>query len=146
MKKICIHLTERVTYKWPLEYVIELIGRLTKLGHEVYAVSDENNIKIEDKNPLLFDRLHLTDDLSKLVIAKCDVFVGPPLKYYQMARELGVRTVALLGCTYSGEGVKTTAPCGGCRENIENVNDCVFEDELCMWELTPLDVMEDVCK
>ena len=144
--KICIHLTERVTYKWPIEYWIELIGRLTHLGHEIYAVSDEDNVRIDDKNPLLFDRLHLGDELSKTVIAKCDVFVGPPLKYYDMAKELGIRTVAFLGSTFKGEGVKTTAQCGGCRENIKNVNDCIFEDELCYWEITPYDVMEEVCK
>ena len=144
--KIAIHLTERVTHRWPIEYWIELIHKLTKLGHEIYAVSDEPNVRIDDKNPLMFDRTHLSDELSKLVIAKCDVYVGPPLKYYDMAKELGIRTVGFLGSTFKGEGVKTTAPCGGCKENIPDTIDCIFEDEVCFWEITPNDVMEAVCK
>jgi ADP-heptose:LPS heptosyltransferase len=143
--KVAIHLTERVTYRWPIEYWVELIGKLTKAGHEVYAVSDEPNVRIEDKNPLLFDRTQLSDELSKTVIAKCDVFVGAPLKYYKMAKELNVRAIALLGSTFKGDGVKTSAQCGGCRDNMENVNDCLFEDELCFWEITPNDVMEVLC-
>jgi ADP-heptose:LPS heptosyltransferase len=144
--KVCIHLTEKVTYVWPIEYWVELIHKLTKDGHEVYAVSDEYNVKIEDKNPLLFDRLNLSDELSKQVIAKCDVFVGAPLKYYYMAREVGVKTVGLLGATLKGEGVESTTQCAGCREHIEHVNDCIWEDTLCMHEITPNMVLEAVCK
>ena len=144
--KVAIHLTEKVTYRWPIDYWIELIRKLTTKGHEVYAVSDEPYVRIDDTNPLLFDRLHLADDLSKIVIAKCDAFVGPPLKYYQMAKELGVKTVALLGSSFNGDGVKTSAQCGGCRENMKNVNDCVFEDELCYFEITPNDVLEVLCR
>jgi ADP-heptose:LPS heptosyltransferase len=144
--KVAIHLSEKVTYKWPLEYWVELIGKLTKQGHEVYAFSDEPYVRIDDTNPLLFDRLRLTDEIAKTEIAKCDVFVGAPLKYYDMAKEAKVRTVGLLGATHKGEGVKTTAPCGACRDNMENINDCIFEDEMCGYEITPNDVLEVVCR
>jgi len=144
--KVAIHLTERVTYRWPIEYWVELIRKLTAKGYEVYAVSDEPNVRIDDKNPLLFDRLHLSDDLSKKAIAKCDAFVGAPLKYYDMAKEVGVRTIGLLCSTLKGDGVKTTVPCAGCRENMQNINDCIYEDELCGYELTPNDVLEVLCR
>jgi ADP-heptose:LPS heptosyltransferase len=144
--KVAIHLTEKVTYRWPIEYWVEVIHKLTKAGHEVYAVSDEYNVVIEDKNPLLFDRLNLSDELSKQVIAKCDVFIGVPLKYYHMAKELGVRTVGLLGSTWKGDGIKSPTQCAPCREHIENVNDCIWDaDYLCMHEITPNDVMEVLC-
>jgi ADP-heptose:LPS heptosyltransferase len=140
--KFSIHLTEKVPYKWPIEYWVELIHHLTKKGHEVYAVSDEPHVEIKDENPLLFDRLHLSDDLSKIVIAQSDAFVGAPLKYFHMAVEAGVKTVVLQGPSFKGEGVKTSVQCGGCIENIENVQDCIWEDYLCLFEITPYDVLE----
>ena len=143
--KVAIHLTEKITFKWPIDYWVELIRKLTKAGHEVYALSDEYNIKIEDKNPLLFDRLNMDDELSEKVIAQADVFVGVPGKYFQMARKVGTRAIALLGSSHDGEGVRSSMPCSPCRGNIENVNDCIWEDELCMWEITANDVLEAIC-
>lgn len=139
--KIAIHLTERVMYAWPLEYWIELVKKLTDLGHELYALSDEPNVKNESKNPKFHDRLNLPDDESRKVLAECDLFIGPPLKYYRMAEELGVRVIGLLGATFKGEGVRTTNICGGCLDKLENKVDCVFYDELCYHEITPNDVI-----
>ena len=139
--KIAVHLTERVMFAWPLDYWTELVRKLTDAGHDLYALSDELNVGNESKNPRFHDRLHLSDEESRKVIADCDVFIGPPLKYYGMAKELGVKTVALLGATFKGDGVRTTNICGGCLDKLENKTDCVFSDELCYWEVTPNDVI-----
>jgi hypothetical protein len=142
--KIAVHLTERVCYEWPLAYWVELVRKLTDAGHDLYALSDEPNVTNESKNPKFHDRLHLSDDESRKVIADCELFIGPPLKYYDMAKDIGVRTIALLGATLKGDGVQTTAICGGCLDKLENKNDCIFEDELCYWELSPNDVISAI--
>lgn len=139
--KIALHFTERVCFMWPMSYWIELVQKLTDAGHNLYALSDEPNVGNNSKNPKLHDRLHLSDEESRKVIAECDLFIGPPLKYYDMAKELGVRTIALLGATFKGDGVRTTNICGGCLDKLEGRNDCNFGDELCMWELLPNDVI-----
>lgn len=139
--RIVVHLTERIMFQWPLTYWTELVRKLTDAGHDLYAISDEPNVTNESKNPKFHDRLHLSDEDSRKVISKCDVFIGPPLKYYDMAKELGVRTVALLGATFKGDGVRTTNICGGCLDKLENKVDCNFLDELCMSEILPNDVI-----
>ncbi len=139
--RIALHFTERVMYQWPLSYWIELVQKLTDAGHDLYALSDEPNVGNNSKNPKLHDCLHLSDEESRKVVAECDLFIGPPLKYYDMAKELGVRTVALLGATFKGDGVRTTNICGGCLDKLEGRNDCNFGDELCYFEITPNDVI-----
>lgn len=139
--RIAVHLTERVMFSWPMAYWIELVKKLTDAGHDLYAISDEYNVGNNSTNPKFHDRLHLSDDESRKVIADCDVFIGPPLKYYDMAKELGVRTVAILGATLKGDGVKTSNICGGCLDKLENKNDCNFDDEICYWEVTPNDII-----
>lgn len=139
--KIAIHLTERVMFQWPLTYWVELVRKLTDLGHDVYALSDEPNVTNQSDNPKFHARLHLSDEESRKVISECDVFIGVPLKYHDMAKDLGVRTIALLGATFKGDGVKTTMICGGCLDKLENKVDCNFEDEICYSEITPNDVI-----
>ena len=140
--KIAAHVTEKLMFAWPLDYWIEFFRKATDKGHEVYIVGDDDYVEIQDKNPLLFDRLRIGDDLSKKTIAKCDVFVGPPLKYYEMAKDTGVRAIGLLGASLKGEGVASTTPCAGCLEGLQDVNDCYWGDCLCMWEIPPNDVLE----
>ena len=45
--KIAIHLTERVMFTWPMTYWIELVQKLTDAGHDLYALSDEQNVANE---------------------------------------------------------------------------------------------------
>ena len=68
----------------------------------------------------------------------------PPLKYFDMAASEGKRTISLQGSDFKGEGVKSTMQCAGCRQNMENVIDCLWEDEICMYEITPNDVLSVV--
>ena len=139
--KIAVHLSERVFFSWPLPYWTELVKKLTDKGHDLYALSDEVNVTNESKNPRFRDRLHLSDEESRKVIAECDVFIGPPLKYYDMAVGSGVRVIGLLTSTFKGEGVRTTNICGGCLDKLADKTDCNWNDEICGWELTPNDVI-----
>ena len=139
--RIAVHLTERVMFCWPATYWTELIKKLTDAGHDLYALSDETNVSNASQNPRLHDRLHLSDEESRKVIAECDVFIGPPLKYHDMAKELGVKTIALLGATLKGDGVRTTTVCGGCLDKLDNKVDCNWGDEICYYEILPNDVI-----
>ncbi len=146
MSKIAVHLTERVMFEWPAEYWVELLHMLTKSGHEVYAFSDETNVQINDDNPLLFDRCRMPDDIAEREVAKCDLFIGTPLKYYEMARRNSVKTLCILGATKKGEGIVSPIQCAGCKDTMPELNDCYWNDENCYWEITPIDVMEEACR
>jgi hypothetical protein len=139
--RIAVALTEKLMYQWPLEYWVELIHKLTVVGHTVCAYSDEPHISISDQNPLLQNRLCLPDSVSEKEIAGCDLFIGPPLKYYEMAKRNGVRAIGLLGATFRGEGVKTPMSCGGCLDQLGPQADCFWGDESCYYEITPNDVI-----
>jgi ADP-heptose:LPS heptosyltransferase len=143
-RKIAAHITERLMYDWPQIYWMELLQKLTRQGDDVYLFSDELPVQIKDTNPKLHDRLHLPDAESEAAIGECDLFIGFPLKYADMAKRKGVKTILLQAAT-NGPGVKTSVPCGGCRDNVPGQNDCMFGgDGLCLWEITPNDVMAAV--
>lgn len=142
--RIAAHLTEKLMYRWPVSYWVELIHKLTKQGHHVYAVSDEYTVAIKDDNPLLHNCLHLPDEQTEKVIAGCDLYIGVPGKYYDMAKRNGVRVVGLLGATKKGEGVVSSSQCAGCTDLMPNRIDCLWADELCMFEITPNDVLRQV--
>lgn len=144
--KIAAHLTEKVMFRWPVGYWVELIHKLTKAGHDIYCFSDEYTVDIKDNNPRLHNRLHLSDEDSEKEIAKCDVFIGPPLKYYDMAKRNGLELVGLLAATLNGEGVKSTTQCAGCLDNLQGMIDCLWKDEICLLEITPNDVMNHLSK
>jgi len=132
-------------FDWPLIYWKELLGKLTAAGHDVFLFSDEATVQIKDSNPKLHDRLHLPDEESEAEIGKCDLFIGFPLKYADMAKRRGVKVILLLAATKHGSGVRSSAPCGGCIDNLSGQNDCMFGgDLLCLWEITPNDVMAAV--
>ena len=139
--KIAIHITERVKHAWPIEYWTEFILKMTKAGHEIHAFSNEPNVKLTPGNPLVFDHTDLRDLNERLEIAKCDVYVGPVLEYYRMAKKAGLRLVAILGPTLKGEGVAATIPCAGCIENIHDMIDCRWGDEICQWHVSPNDII-----
>lgn len=139
--RIALHFTEKVMYQWPVSYWVELVKKLTDAGHDLYALSDEENVINESTNPKLHDHLHVSDAEARMVLAGCDLFIGPPLKYYRMADELGVRVIGLLGATFEGEGVRTTTTCGGCLDKLEGRVDCNWADEICMFEILPNDVI-----
>jgi len=139
--KVAIHVSERVKHAWPIEYWSDFIRKMTKEGHEIHAFSNEPNVKIAPGNPLVFDHTDLHDKDEVLAIAECDVFVGPVLEYYRIAEKEGVRLIGILGPTLKGEGVKATLPCAGCMENIHDMVDCRWGDEICQWHVSPNDII-----
>lgn len=142
--KIAIHLTERVMFCYPMEYWVELVRKLIDRGHEIYAFSDEPNVASEYKNEHFHSRLHLPEAKARKAMSECDLFIGVPLRYYGMAKELGIRTIGILGSTFKGEGVRTTNVCGGCLDKLSNKTDCIFQDEICYWEVTPADILNAI--
>jgi len=140
--RIAIHVTERVMFTWPSSYWAELIRKVTKSGHEVYVFSDDTNLSWDLKNDKVYNLIGLSEKEERDGMEACEVYVGPPLKYYDMAKSFGIRTIALLGATLNGEGVKTSNVCGGCLDKLDNKVDCTFGDEFCYYEITPNDVLE----
>ena len=114
---------------WPTPYCEELFEKLIAKGHRAFVVTDD-----------------LDDEKARSTIEGCDYFVGTPGKYLDMAKELSVKTVALLGATLKGEGIKSPIVCAGCLDKIDpKPLDCFFSDEICAWEITPNDVMGVLC-
>jgi len=139
--RIACHVSNRVFHTWPAEYWYEFIEKATKAGHDIYVFSDESGVLLDVKNPHVYSLIGLTDDEERQGMEVCDVFVGPKLRYYHMADEFGLKMVGLLGATLDGCGVKSTHPCAGCLDKLENQVDCYFADELCYTEITPNDVL-----
>ena len=135
--RLAIHVTERVFHRWPAEYWIEFIRKATAAGHDIYVFTDDALVSLDTRNPKVYNLIGLSDKEERQGMKDCDVFVGPKLKYYRLAEELGVRTVGLLGATLDGEGVKSPHPCAGCLDKLENQTDCFFGDEFCLLEVTP---------
>ena len=124
--KVCVHKGCRVMETWPPAYCDELFAKLIDKGHRPFVVTDD-----------------LDDEKARETIAMCDYFVGTPTKYLDMAKELKVKTVALLGPTLKGEGVKAPIVCAGCLDKIDpKPVDCFFSDEICFLEISPNDVLE----
>src|SRR5574341_54713 len=117
---------------------------MTGKGHEIHAFSDEPNVVIDTSNPLLVDRTQLPDSVAAREIGNCDVYTGPVLKYYAMAKKAGIRAVAILGPTLKAEGVKATLPCVGCIDTMENRLDCFWHDEICQYHVTPNDLIKEI--
>ena len=135
--RVAVHVTERVFHAWPSSYWAEFLRKATAAGHDVYVFSDDDCISFETQNPKVYNLIGLSDAEERQGMKDCDVFVGPKLRYYDMAVELGVRTVGLLGATLEGDGVKSPHPCAGCLDKLENQVDCFFGDEVCLLEVTP---------
>jgi len=126
--KVCLHKSKRVMESWPEPYCDELFAKLIDRGDRAFVVTDD-----------------LDDAKAEGTIAACDYFVGTPGKYLDMAKAHGVKTVALLGPTLKGEGVRSPIICAGCKDKLDNPVDCYFGDEVCMWEIPPNDVLEAIC-
>ena len=123
--KVAIHVTEKMFQKWPDEYCAELTQKLLDKGHRVFYVKDD-----------------IPEDANRKVIEEADLFIGAPSGYTFYAKQEGVRVIELLGPTLKGEGVKSPTVCHGCIDRTDNRNDCFFGDEICMWEITPNDILE----
>ena len=127
--KVCVHASTKVMESWPTPYCDELFRKLIDRGHRVFVVTDD-----------------LDDEKVRSVISDCDVYVGTPGKLLDTAKELGVKTVALLGPTLKGEGIKSPIVCAGCLDKIDpKPLDCFFSDEMCMYEITANDVLGVIC-
>lgn len=122
--KIAIYPTEKIFSKWPDSYWGELTDKLLKKGHRVFIINDENP---KDKN----------DE----ILSDCDLYIGAPGEYYDLARDKCIRVIGLLGATRNGEGVISTAPCAGCIDVMPDVVDCIWHDDLCMMMITPNDII-----
>lgn len=144
--KVAIHLTERVKYEWPQDYWIELVRKLSARGHDIYAFSDDLGVNVECVEKL-HNFLRRPPEEVAAAIASCDAFVGVPhTRFYDLAKEVGLKIVGLKGATLDGPGVASPIICAGCVEKsgIESP-DCIFGDELCMSEILPNDVMGALC-
>jgi hypothetical protein len=139
--RIGIHVTEKVKHSWPVTYWTEFIRKATKAGHEVLCFSGEPNVVIQLKNTKFFDYTHEEDNHAFELLATCDLYVGPVLRFHDKAKELGIKTVCILTSSFTGVGVKSTIPCAGCIESIGERPDCHWGDELCQWHVTPNDVL-----
>ena len=126
--KVALLINKKVMQCWPESYWGELTDKLLKRNHRVFMVSDEYPIENNHK-----------------VIDECDVCVGTAGEYVDYASLKGKRIVRILGPTLEGEGVKSPIICAGCMDKLENRVDCLWEDELCFYEVTPNDVLEVLC-
>jgi hypothetical protein len=125
--RVCAYKSEKVMAKWPPEYWEELSRKLSERGHTLFAITDETG-----------------PEEAGRIIADCDVYVGPLGAFYEQAA--GKRRVGLLGPTLKGDGVQSTTLCAGCIDKIQPTPvDCHFKDELCFWEITPNDVLANLC-
>jgi len=140
--KIALQLTDRIKYRWPAEYCGEFIRKASAKGHEVHVVADEENVRLDMAGEGIFDRLK---EDAECVIEECDVFVGPPLALADFAKRRGKKMVMLLGASLAGEGVQSTTFCAGCVQKMEPMVDCLWQDEICMFEITANDVLEAIC-
>jgi ADP-heptose:LPS heptosyltransferase len=125
--KIALHVTERIFQKWPNEYCAELTQKLLDRGHRVFYVKED-----------------FAQDANRKVIEEADLFIGAPSEWTEYAEGAGVKTLKLLGPTLKGDGVKSPTICHGCIDRMDNRTDCFFEDEICMWEITPNDILEAI--
>jgi ADP-heptose:LPS heptosyltransferase len=140
--RIALQLTDRIKYRWPAEYCAEFIRKAAAKGYDVFVVADEPNIRLDMKGEHIFDR---TNEKAEGVLESCDVFVGPPLRMASIAKRRGLKQVQLLGASLEGTGVRSTTFCAGCVQKMEPMLDCLWQDELCMSEITANDVLEAIC-
>lgn len=144
--KIAAHPTERVKFRWPLDYWREFMRKALDAGHEIVFLADEPTVVITTVNTKV-SFLSMPDDARAMEALKgCDLFVGPPLRFYRLADSLGLKMVGLLGSSREGKGVRPDyVPCSGCHEAVGANVDCFWRDEICMAHITPNMVMEAVC-
>lgn len=124
--KAVLYLTRRVRFEWPKMYVEELLRKLADRGFKISIISDDTDEKT-----------------AKQEIQSSTLFIGVPNKFDKFVGE--TKRIRLLGATKEGEGVVSTVQCAGCVENIKDSIDCLWEDVICMYEITPNDVLEAAC-
>lgn len=143
--RIALQLTDRIKYRWPADYCREFAHKASDRGHEVFMVADEPDVVVNMTKQGVYDR---TKEKALDVLETCDVFVGPPLALADGAERRGLKVVALQGASLRGTGVRSSTFCAGCDSEgkLEPRLDCLWEDELCMSELTPNMVLEAICE
>lgn len=124
--KIALYVSNRIFRKWPEDYIREFVNKAIARGHRVFQVADG-------------------DPDNERIIAECDAFVGAPGKYADIAKSYRKKVIHLLGPTLKGEGVVSPIICAGCLDKLGEQSDCFFHDEICMMEITPNDVLEEIC-
>ena len=120
---LVLYLTNRIKYKWPKEYSEEFIEKLKTRGHNISIISDDTE-----------------EQKAKSVIYECDYFIGVKGPFDEFP-SCGKR-VFIRAASSQGEGPLSTMQCAGCEEKLPGRVDCLWEDELCMKEVTPNDVLE----
>ena len=127
--KVFAYKSERVMEKWPDAYWEEFSRKLVERGHEGFIATGD--VPIEEVHRVLDDS---------------DAYIGPVGEFYEYAGKKGVKRVALLGPSLVGEGVKSPIVCVGCLDKINpKPVDCFFQDEICLLEITPNDVLGALC-
>jgi hypothetical protein len=145
MKIIC-HITDRVLFTWPAVYWSELLGELVKDKHDVFIFSDDKHINIDIKHELIHKCFNRTDDEIDLITRHCDIFVGVPLRFSEIAKKYNKKLINILGATLKGEGIISPIVCAGCLDKGVSEIDCSFGDELCYFRITPIMVYEEIKK
>ena len=125
--KVTVYLTHRVGYSWPQAYINELGRKLNERGYHVSVISDDT-----------------PDEIARREINDSNFFVGVPNRF-DAYNPPGTKRVVLYGAKKGSDGVTSSVQCAGCFDNCENVVDCLFQDELCMKEITPNDILEFMC-
>lgn len=139
--KICAYITNRVMWTWPADYWRELFHKLTKRGHEVYVISDDPEVVVNDTNPKVFNCTGKAATEADEVVSSCDMYVGVPTRWYELAGFLGKNRIALCGPRIVEDGIVADTPCAGCIDKLGVRTDCNWGDELCYRQITPNDVM-----
>jgi hypothetical protein len=124
--KAVIYLTKRTMFMWPQIYVEDLVKKLEVRDFDVSIISDDT-----------------PDEIAKREIKSSRYLIGVPNRFERYAEDTEV--IRLLGATKEGKGVVSTVQCAGCLENVQDSMDCLWEDTLCMWEITPNDILEAAC-
>lgn len=123
--KVVLYLTHRVMFKWPQEYINDFARKANASGFDVNIISDDTDVSV-----------------AKREIETADFFVGVKSPFDWIIPK-GER-IYFSGAKKSG-GIQSPIQCAGCIDNMEDIMDCLWEDNLCMWEITPNDILEVMC-
>jgi len=144
--RVCCHIADKVLWTWPAIYWAEFITVLLDEGHDVFVFSDDKQVTTDIEHEKLRKCFSFNEEEIDTVIRQCDIFIGVPLRFSDIAKKHGLKIINILGSTTKGCGVKSTAVCTGCLDKGANEIDCSFEDELCYWLITPFDVKREFDK
>lgn len=124
--KIVLYLTNRIKYKWPKEYVDELLSKLEGAGHYTSVISDDTGRDVVERE-----------------LSVSDYFVGVKSPFDDVLSP--AKRIHIRAASFAGDGPVSPIPCAGCVENLPDEPDCHFSDEMCMKEVTPNDILGHMC-